>query len=190
MTRIAGLLLAILLLGMLTTPLLGQASFTGGGDLAWERLSKPAGMIFAGTVLRVEQIASSVNGPATVRISLRVDDAVRGCDAGQTILLQEWAELWVHGNRYREGQRVLLFLYPPSDAGLSSPVAGEVGILELGPKGELRLTAQQTRFLLSQTVVASSQAGARSSHGESTDSTRVRLRIYLPNKIAAFEDAQ
>ncbi len=187
MTRNAGLLLVVVLLVTLTSPLLSQ-TFTSD-DISWEKLSDPAGTIFAGTVLRVERIASSVSGPATVQISFGVDDAVRGCNAGQTILLREWAELWVHGDRYREGQKVLIFLYPPSDAGLSSPVAGELGILELGPQGLLRLSPQQARFLLTQKVVTNSQAGARFLRSESPDSARARLRRYLPTKPVLDEAA-
>lgn len=190
MARFAGLLLhAMLWFGILTTPLLGQISLTGNGDIAWRWLSAPAGTIFAGTVLRVERVASTNGEPATVQISFRVDDAVRGCDAGQTILLHEWAELWVNRSRYREGQKVLIFLYPDSDARLSSPVAGELGIIHIGPQGQLRLTSQQARFLSSQTVSTSSQSDALISPNEFTDSMRARLRKYLHQQPIMLEEA-
>jgi hypothetical protein len=146
----------------------------------WEKLSHPAGVIFAGTVVRIERFASESGEPAMVKVSFRVDEPVRGCDAGQTILLQEWAELWVSRNRYREGQHVLIFLYPPSDTGLSSPVAGDLGKIELGPQNLLRFTPQQVRFL-SQAATANSQSDA-SSHTESTDSVHVRLRDFVHDK--------
>lgn len=127
---------------------------------AWmEKLARPAGIIFSGAVVRIEREKAEDGKPVSMRIAFRVDEAVRGCNAGETIEIAEWAELWARGDRYRVGQKVLLFLYPRSQAGLTSPVAGDLGMFVLGPQGLLQLTPQQAALL-------SSQPGGRPTLGE------------------------
>jgi hypothetical protein len=100
-------------------------------------LTRSAGYIFAGTVLSVERIAPKGNAVATVQISFHVDQAMLGVRAGQTLAIREWAGLWELGERYRSGERVLLFLYPPSKLGLTSPVRGPSGRFRIGPDGQV-----------------------------------------------------
>lgn len=172
---LVGLLMISLMLAVVAPPMAAQSPSRASRNVSFEKLSTPAGIIFTGTVLRIERVVADNSEPATVRVTFRVDGAVRGCITGDTVELDEWAELWVRNDRYRTGQRVLLFLYPPSDAGLTSPVAGDLGKVQIGPQG-LLLTPQQARFLSSQSDVASSQSDARPTHGESHDSARIRLR--------------
>jgi len=98
-------------------------------------LARSSGYIFAGTVKSVERVAPKGNGVATVQISFHVDEAMRGVRTGQTLAIREWAGLWETGERYRPGERVLLFLYPPSKLGLTSPVGGRMGRFRIGPDG-------------------------------------------------------
>jgi len=108
---------------------------------AWvERLAGPAGIIFSGTVSRIERVPGEDGQPVALRVSFRVDEAVRGCMAGETIEIVEWAELWARADRYRKGERVILFLYPRNEAGLTSQVAGELGVVVVGPQGQLLFT--------------------------------------------------
>jgi hypothetical protein len=91
-------------------------------------LTRSSGYIFAGTVKSVERAAPKRNGLlATVLINFHVDQAMRGVRTGQMLTVREWAGLWESGERYRPGERVLLFLYPPSKLGLTSPVGGPMG---------------------------------------------------------------
>lgn len=84
-----------------------------------------SGQIFSGTVLRVQHHNSTSSGAlATTAIQFRVDEAIRGVRKGHIVVVTEWGGLWQSGEQYRPGQRVLLFLYPPSKLGLTSPVAG------------------------------------------------------------------
>ena len=77
--------------------------------------------IFSGTVLQVEHRHSdSSSALATTRILFRVDQAIRSVKRGQVVEVNEWAGLWQSGERYHRGERVLLFLYPPSKLGLTS----------------------------------------------------------------------
>jgi hypothetical protein len=100
-------------------------------------LTRSAGYIFAGTVQSVERVAPKGNGVTTVQISFHVDQAMLGVQAGQTLAIREWAGLWELGERYRSGERVLLFLYPPSKLGLTSPVRGPSGRFRIGPNGQV-----------------------------------------------------
>jgi hypothetical protein len=60
-----------------------------------------------------------------------------GVRAGQTLAIREWAALWELGERYRSGEGVLLFLYPPSKLGLTSPAMGPWGRFRIGPDGQV-----------------------------------------------------
>ena len=92
------------------------------------RLIRSSGYIFDGTVLSVEREAESDSGSlGAVQITFRVEQAIRGVRNGQVLNIREWAGLWNSGERYRSGERLLLFLYTPSKLGLTSPVGGPLG---------------------------------------------------------------
>ena len=89
-------------------------------------LTRSSGYIFAGTVIAVRRVsATGANEVATMRITFRVEQAIRGVRTGQTLVIREWAGLWESGERYRTGERVLLFLYSPSKLGLTSPPSSQ-----------------------------------------------------------------
>ena len=90
-------------------------------------LTQNSGYIFDGTVLSVQSAPDDANGLATVQITFRVEQAIRGTRAGQILTIREWAGLWNSGERYHAGERLLLFLYSPSSLGLTSPVGGAAG---------------------------------------------------------------
>ena len=90
-------------------------------------LTRSSGYIFDGTVLSVQTAADGTSDLATVQITFRVEQAIRGTRAGQTLTIREWAGLWNSGKRYHPGERLLLFLYSPSSLGLTSPVGGAAG---------------------------------------------------------------
>ena len=78
---------------------------------------------------------------AFTTVTFQVEHAIRGTAAGQNLIIHEWAGLWARGERYRVGERVLLFLYPPSRLGLTSPVAGAVGKFAIDPQGRIVMKA-------------------------------------------------
>jgi len=110
-------------------------------------LTRSSGYIFAGTVKSVERAAPKGNGVATVLVNFHVDQAMRGVRTGQTLAIREWAGLWESGERYRPGERVLLFLYPPSKLGLTSPVGGPMGRFRIGPDGRVIFDPGRIGFL-------------------------------------------
>jgi hypothetical protein len=97
-------------------------------------------MIFSGTALRVEHLnPESAGAVASTRITFRVQTAIRGVRPGQLIRIREWAGLWNSGERYRPGERVLLFLYPASRLGLTSPVGGRMGRFRVDDGGRVEV---------------------------------------------------
>lgn len=110
-------------------------------------LTKRAGLIFSGTVLSVERVTPTrLAEIETVLIRFRVEQPVRGVVAGQTVSIREWGGLWSGPPRYRVGERLFLFFYPPSNLGLTSPVA-DLGRLAVDRYGYLQLSAMQRRLL-------------------------------------------
>ena len=101
-------------------------------------LSRSSGYIFSGTVVKIERIAPRRrNDVAVMRVVFHVDSAMRGVRRGQKLVIREWAGLWQSGERYRPGERVMLFLYPPSKLGLTSPVGGAMGRFRINPNGRI-----------------------------------------------------
>jgi len=116
----------------------------------WKQVSRRAGMIFAGTVLTAIPTATSQIGtsptaandltaagaPATIQLRFRVDEAIAGVERGQVLTIHEWAGAWSRHRPMSSGEHILIFLYPPSRLGLTSPVGGARGQVALDPSGE------------------------------------------------------
>jgi len=108
-----------------------------------QALVRNSGFIFSGTVKAVERISPQTkDSVAVVRITFQVEEALRGVRKGQLLVIHEWAGLWQAGERYRPGERVMLFLYPPSKVGLTSPVGGETGRFRVDPQGNIVVEPQ------------------------------------------------
>ena len=110
------------------------------------QMTRRSGAIFAGRVLSVEYLRPRFTDEVpTMRVIFRVDRGIRGARTGGSFVLREWAALW-YGERYRVGERVLLFLYPPSKVGLTSPVGGERGRFRIDAKGEVIVNAERAEL--------------------------------------------
>src|SRR5262249_17838675 len=113
-----------------------------------QQLTQKAGYIFSGTVLSVERTPPKTQHEvATVQITFRVEQAVRGVSSRQILTIHEWAGLWDSGDRYRRGEQVFLFLYQPSRLGLTSPVNGNYGRFKLDSNGRIMLNAARLQAL-------------------------------------------
>jgi hypothetical protein len=120
-----------------------------------------AGIIFSGHVTyvgRAGPIAGRV--PAATSITFQVDHAMRGTASGQSVTIHEWAGLWSRGERYRVGEQLLLFLYPPSKLGLTSPVSGALGRFAVGRQGRILLSAQHADAFAGHPVLAGKKSVA------------------------------
>ena len=103
-----------------------------------QRLVRNSGYIFSGTVKAVERIAPrDRNSVPVMRVTFQIEEGLRGARRGETLTIREWAGLWQSGERYRVGERVMLFLYPPSKLGLTSPVGGGAGRFRVDPQGNV-----------------------------------------------------
>jgi hypothetical protein len=116
----------------------------------WKLLSRRAGMIFAGTVLTAGSqtvttqtaaidrvVPGTTAGTAPViQLSFRVDEAIAGVEPGQVLTIHEWAGARSMPRPMRRGQHILIFLYPPSRLGLTSPVGGLLGQIALDQSGK------------------------------------------------------
>jgi hypothetical protein len=117
----------------------------------WKQLSRRAGMIFAGTVLPAP--SQTVRTPTlttptaaadrvvpgttpSVQLRFRVDQAIAGVEQGQILTIHEWAGAASMYRPLHSGQHILIFLYPPSRLGLTSPVGGSLGQVALDPSGK------------------------------------------------------
>lgn len=118
-------------------------SINPGNSSGLSRLVRAAGIIFSGTVTRI-QLRSTANAQAvsTVAITFHVEDALRGSISGRELTICEWAGVWSSGQRYRVGERVFVFLYPRSKLGLTSSVAGLIGRFAVDTRGTVLLSPQ------------------------------------------------
>jgi hypothetical protein len=101
-------------------------------------------MIFSGTVTKIERRAATAGQSVeTVAVTFRIENALRGATPGEDLTITQWIGLWSSGQRYRVGERVLLFLYPASKLGLTSCVGGPLGHFAIDRAGQVLLTVQQ-----------------------------------------------
>jgi hypothetical protein len=113
------------------------------GTIGFPQIARSAGTIFSGTVTGIAR-RPPTNGQSveTVAITFHVERALRGTTPGDDLTISQWIGLWSTGQRYRIGERVLLFLYPPSKLGLTSCVAGSMGRFYIDPRGRVLLSVQ------------------------------------------------
>ena len=113
------------------------------GTIGFPQIARAAGTIFSGTVTAITRHpATGGQSVETVAITFHVERAIRGATPGEDLTIYQWIGLWANGQRYRVGERVLLFLYPPSKLGLTSCVAALMGRFNIDPLGRVLLSAQ------------------------------------------------
>jgi hypothetical protein len=114
------------------------------GPIGLPQLTRAAGTIFSGRVTSVARIpASHGDAVASIKITFHVEHALRGARAGENLTIRQWMGLWSGGQRYRPGERILLFLYPRSKLGLTSCVAGPLGRFRVDSLGHVLLSEEQ-----------------------------------------------
>jgi hypothetical protein len=115
---------------------------TPPGGIGLVQIGNAAGTIFSGRVVSIARVPASAGPVKTVAITFHVERALRGASTGQDFTIFQWIGLWTSGQRYRVGERVLLFLYPPSKLGLTSSVGGPMGRFALDEFGRVVLSPQ------------------------------------------------
>jgi hypothetical protein len=119
---------------------------------------RAAGIIFSGRVTFVGRAdggvaSTSPQSASSTAVTFQVEHALRGTVDGQSLTIHEWSGLWTGRERYRIGERVFLFLYPPSKLGLTSSVAGAVGRFAIDPRGKIAMTAQNVSAVAADPVI-------------------------------------
>jgi hypothetical protein len=110
----------------------------------WRKISRTAQVIFSGTVLSVESQPARKGRPLPLIVTkFRVDRAILNVKPGQVLAVREWAGAWATHRAMTRGEHLLLFLYPPSKLGLTSPVGGRLGQIVLNPRGEVAVANSQ-----------------------------------------------
>lgn len=108
------------------------------------QLSQAAGAIFSGQVVSISRgPASGHPAVEAVAIRFRVETSIRGATPGQELTIYQWMGLWSGGQRYRVGEHLLVFLYPPSQLGLTSSVGGPLGRFAVDAWGRITLSGPQ-----------------------------------------------
>ncbi len=102
----------------------------------WKQSARVAGMAFSGTVLNVTSHRAKEGSVPTVELKLKVDRAIAGVQSGEVVTICEWEGAWARQRALRPGDHVLLLLYPPSPLGLTSPVNGSQGQVQLDSSGQ------------------------------------------------------
>jgi hypothetical protein len=106
------------------------------------QMSDIADVVFAGEITAIRSHDAGTTSAGSVEIDFQIDQAIRGCTAGGTYALREWAGLWAgNAHRYSVGQRLLMFLHAPGPSGLSSPVGGMDGAIPIRGGGGASLFA-------------------------------------------------
>jgi len=112
------------------------------------QVTNHAATIFVGKVISLEALPlASSDQVGCVQITFQVEQAIRGARAGEHFSFREWVGLWSGADRYRVGQRMMLFLYTPSALGLTSPVGGGAGRLSIDASGRVRLSPTQQQSI-------------------------------------------
>jgi hypothetical protein len=124
------------------------------GTIFFPWMVRAAGIIFSGSVTSIGRAPStSQQDPASTTVTFQVEHAIRGASPGQNLTIHEWAGLWSRGERYRVGERVLLFLYAPGKLGLTSPVAGAMGRFAMDPHGQIVMNLQHVQTLAADPIL-------------------------------------
>lgn len=121
----------------------------------FQKLTRDSGYIFSGAVTSISKVEPTPqNNVGTIKIVFHVEHAFRGVRSGQTLVVREWAGLWESGERYRVGERVMLFLFTPGKLGLTSPVGRELGRFQLDPYGRVLLNREHVAAISTDPVLA------------------------------------
>ncbi len=141
------------------------------GPITSPQIMKAAGIIFSGRVTSVGHAAPTSQGTASTVVTFQVEHAIRGTSSGQSLTIREWSGLWGRGERYRVGENVFLFLYPPSKLGLTSPVSGALGRFPIDPRGRILLSPQHAAIFAGDPFIGGRDAVPFSDFAQTIDRT-------------------
>lgn len=103
-----------------------------------QEITKASGKIFAGRCVDAEEIENDPESKLpVVKYTFKVTESVKGIGGKETISFKQWQPT-IRENSYDVGKKYVLFLYPNSERGLTSPVGLLQGQFQVEEKGFIR----------------------------------------------------
>jgi hypothetical protein len=145
--------------GMIFSGTVLGASKAGGSDGKLVIGGLVDGRVIAGGASEGAAISRTLNrtgagAVAAIPLRFRVETAIAGVEAGQVLTIYEWAGAESMHPPMQAGERLLLFLYPRSRLGLTSPVGGAQGQILLISNASGMVCASRPSVSLDQLVRA------------------------------------
>jgi len=186
--------MAGLLVLLVTLPAPAHASRVR--DLSLTEMATKAGSIFSGQVSSA--VAATVHGLPVTRVTFEVDDDIKGTP-GESITLTLLGGDRQHGLPYRvpglpqfrAGEEWLLLAYPPSEAGLTSPVGLFQGAFRVrtGAAGDRTVAIPGSRRALMVDLRQAGLMGATARAGAGTTVPYKALMQHLRDLVAGVPQA-
>ncbi|MGA9352803.1 MAG: hypothetical protein WBV46_03880 [Terriglobales bacterium] len=129
-----------------------------------------------------QQPAILERGVPSVELRFRIDRPIAGVQTGQVLTVHEWTGALSRQPALHAGEHVLIFLYPPSWLGLTSPVDG--------PQGQLRLDSSGQNAAGHAETARSKSAGAQSGNSPSASDAAVPTHIPFSQLERAIRAAR
>ena len=103
-----------------------------------EEITSASNRIFTGTCTNVEEIEDDPESKLPVfKYTFKINDAIKGLQGKEEITFKQWKPTAKDAG-YEVGNKYILFLYPDSERGLTSPVGFLQGQFEVERKGLIR----------------------------------------------------
>lgn len=103
-----------------------------------EEITTAADRIFTGTCINKEEIEEdSESGLSVIKYTFKITQGLKGTGDKEKISFKQWQPL-IRGASYTLGKKYVLFLYPNSKKGLTSPVGLAQGQFDIEQRGVIR----------------------------------------------------
>ncbi len=103
-----------------------------------EEITSAAGRIFTGICTNVEEIENDPESKLPVtKYTFKITEAIKGLQGKEEVTFKQWKPTTKDAS-YKAGEKYILFLYPDSERGLTSPVGFLQGQFEIEKKGLIR----------------------------------------------------
>ena len=103
-----------------------------------EEIIETSGRIFAGRCTKVEEIENDTESNLPViKYTFKITEGIKGIGKKEEIVFKQWQPT-VRESNYETGKKYVLFLYPESKRGLTSPVGLSQGLFQVEEKGLIR----------------------------------------------------
>lgn len=102
-----------------------------------EEITKASDRIFTGNCVKVEELDDPESRLPAVKYTFRVIEGIKGIGNKKEISFKQWRPA-VRDLTFDKGKKYILFLYPNSERGLTSPVGLLQGHFQVDTKGLIR----------------------------------------------------